>query len=313
MIINTGNRTDIPAFYSEWFYNRIREGYVLVRNPYYFNQVTHYQLKPELVDCLVFCTKNPRPMLARKKEIENFNQFWFVTITPYGEDIEPNVADKNAIMDSFSCLSEASGAEALGWRYDPIFISDKYTLDFHLHKFEDMANRLKGYTKQCVISFVDFYKKTRRNFPGIQPVTTKEKEIIGKCFSKIAKKNNMILRTCNEGQTLEKYGIDCSGCLTRSVIEGAIGYSLKIPKNRFASREGCDCLLGNDIGVYNSCPHGCLYCYANEDIRMVDNNFKKHDPKSPLLIGNIVAEDVIKSAKQVSYIDRQISFLNNLS
>ncbi|WKY44350.1 DUF1848 domain-containing protein [Eubacteriaceae bacterium ES2] len=309
MILNTGNRTDIPAFYSEWFYNRIEEGCVLVRNPYYFNQVTLYLLNPELVDCLVFCTKNPQPMLERIQEIKIFNQFWFVTITPYGIDIEPNVPNAALVMKDFTQLSEKIGVKALGWRYDPIFISEKYTLDFHLEKFAEMASYLKGYTEQCVISFVDLYRKTCRNFPGIRSVTTEEKEIIGKSFSIIAKKNNMILRTCNEGRALEKYEIDSSGCLTRPVIERAIGHNLKIPKNRFETREGCNCLLGNDIGVYNSCRHGCLYCYANEDMSQVERNFKKHDPNSRLLIGNIMPVDKIKLAKQVSYIDRQISFL----
>ena len=307
MILNTGNRTDIPAFYSAWFYNRIRAGDVMVRNPYYPQQVIRYRLSPEVVDCLAFCTKNPAPMLDRLAEISIFKQFWFVTITPYGRDIEPYVPDKVQVIESFKRLSEAVGIRAVGWRYDPIFISEQYPMEFHLESFEQMAASLSGYTDQAVISFIDLYKKTRRNFNGVQAVTAAERIQIGQTFAAIAGKNKMTLRTCCEGTELEPYGVDCSGCMTKAVLERAIGVSLKVPKNRHNSRTGCDCLLGSDIGVYNNCGHGCRYCYANHDDQTVKYNMKNHDPSSPFLIGNAMSEDVIKEAKQVSYLDRQLS------
>lgn len=309
MILNTGNRTDIPAFYSEWFYNRIRAGFVLVRNPYYPQQVIQYRLTPEVVDCLAFCTKNPAPMLNRWSEISDFKQFWFVTITPYGRDTEPHVPDKAQVIEAFKRLSEAVGIEAVGWRYDPIFISEKYSLDFHRDSFERMASSLKSYTDHCVISFIDLYQKTRRNFRGVRAVTTVERAAIGQDFATIASQNGMILRTCCEGADLAPYGVDCSGCMTQTVLERAIGINLKVPKNRYTSREGCDCLLGSDIGVYNSCGHGCRYCYANHDDQTVKHNMANHDPQSPFLIGNAMAGDMIKAAKQVSYVDGQLSFL----
>ncbi|WP_303869044.1 DUF1848 domain-containing protein [Acetobacterium wieringae] len=308
MILNTGNRTDIPAFYSEWFYNRIRAGFVLVRNPYYPQQVIRYQLTPELVDCLAFCTKNPAPMLDRLLEISAFKQFWFVTITPYGRDIEPHVPDKAAIIEAFKRLSNAVGTQAVGWRYDPIFISKKYSLDYHLYCFERMASNLKGYTDHCVISFIDLYQKTRRNFKDVQAVKSSDRAAIGQAFAVIARQNGMTLRTCMEGFDLGKFGVDCSGCMTQPVIERAIGINLKMPKNHQTSREGCDCLLGSDIGVYNSCGHGCRYCYANHDMETVRHNMANHDPCSSFLIGNAVDGDSIKDAKQVSYLDGQLSF-----
>jgi hypothetical protein len=309
MILNTGNRTDIPAYYSEWFYNRIRAGFVLVRNPYYLQQVIRYRLSPELVDCLAFCTKNPAPMLDRLSEISAFRQFWFVTITPYGRDIEPHVPDKTIVMEAFKRLSDAVGIKAVGWRYDPIFISEKYSVDFHLESFEKLAKNLRGYTDHCVISFIDLYKKTRRNFPGVQAVTLAERAQIGQAFAAIARQNAMVLRTCFEGTDLQKYGVDCSGCMTQGVLERAIGSSLKVPKNRHTSREGCDCLLGSDIGVYNSCGHGCRYCYANHDMQTVRHNMTNHDPDSPFLIGHAMAGDIIKEARQASYLDGQLTFL----
>ena len=306
MIINTGNRTDIPAYFSDWFYNRIREGYVLARNPYYPQQVTRLTLSPEVVDCLCFCTKNPEPMLARLHELDGYGQFWFVTITPYGKDIEPGVPDKKLVMASFQQLSRKVGKHAIGWRYDPIFLSEKYSLEFHLRAFEEMARELCGYTEQCVISFIDLYEKTKKNFPGVRAVNRADQEWIAQTFVEIGAKFGMQIYTCLEGTHLARFGVDTSGCMTQKIIEKAIGENLEIPKNLSAVREGCNCLLGNDIGMYNTCSQGCLYCYANYDMDTVRQNCKLHDPKSPLLIGHLRDEDVVKEARQKSYIDGQL-------
>ncbi|MDR3597106.1 DUF1848 domain-containing protein [Clostridium sp.] len=306
MIINTGCRTDIPAYFSEWFYNRIKDGYVYTRNPYYKNQVMKYKLTPDVVDCLSFCTKNPAPMLSRIHEIDAFRQFWFVTITPYGKEIEPNVPDKEKVIEAFKKLSDIIGVEKIGWRYDAIFITDKYTLESHIDVFEKMAAKLGGYTHDCVIGFIDLYEKTKRNFPRIKAVTKEEQCIIAKEFVRIGKKYDIQIKTCVEGQELSKYGVDCSGCMTKPVIEKAIGVSLKLHKKK-STRGGCNCLLGNDIGVYNTCGHACIYCYANYDRKTVIDNMKLHNPKSPFLIGGNMNGDVVKEAKQESFIDNQIT------
>ena len=199
MIINTGNRTDIPAYFSDWFYNRIKEGYVYARNPYYPSQVTKYKLTPDVVDCLCFCTKNPEPMIERLDELKGFGQFWFVTITPYDKDIEQNVPNKEKVMESLKKLSSVIGPEKVIWRYDPIFISEKYSLKIHLENFEKMASNLSGYTEECIISFVDLYEKTKRNFPGVREVSKEEREIIAKEFVCIGTKYNINKKTCAEG------------------------------------------------------------------------------------------------------------------
>lgn len=306
MIINTGCRTDIPAYFSEWFFNRIKEGYVYVRNPYYKNQVMKYKLTPDVVDCLSFCTKNPAPMLPRIHEIDGFRQFWFVTITPYGKEIEPNVPDKEKVMKDFKKLSDIIGVEKIGWRYDPIFITDRYTLKSHIDNFENMAATLSGYTHDCVISFIDLYEKTKRNFPGVKVVTSEEGNTIAREFVRIGKKYDIQIKTCVEGQELSKHGVDCSGCMTKPVIEKAIGVSLKLHQKK-STRGGCNCLLGNDIGVYNTCGHACVYCYANYDRKTVIDNMKQHNPKSPFLIGGNINGDIVKEAKQESFIDNQIT------
>ena len=310
MIINTGCRTDIPAFYAKWLMNRIREGYVLVRNPYNPNQVTKYNLSPEVVDCLAFCTKNPEPMLTYLDELDKYKQYWFVTITPYGKEIEPNVPDKKKIMESFKKLSNHIGVDAIGWRYDPIFIGNGFDVSKHIECFEKMAKELKGYTHNCTISFLDLYEKVKRNAPNINPPTKQEQIEIAKAFSKIGKENNMVIHACCEKTYLSQYGLQCNGCMSQEIVEKAINNTLQPPKRKNLRQE-CNWLMGNDIGAYNTCGHLCKYCYANANKQFVIENMKKHDDNSPFLIGRSEPGDKITEAKQKSWRieNEQISFI----
>ena len=301
MILNTGLRTDIPGFFSEWFYNRIDDGFVYVRNPYAKNQIYSYRLDPELIDCIIFCTKNPKPMFENLEKIDKFNQYWHITITPYEKEIEPNVPPMNDVLESFKYLSKKLGKENVTLRYDPIFINEKYTLEKHIESFEYIINSLSGYTTEAIISFIDLYEKTKRNFPKAREVTKDERLKIGKEFARIGNENNIRIKTCVEGTELDKFGIDSSGCMTKEVIERAINKNLNIPKQKARNGE-CYCLLNNDIGEYNTCDHGCLYCYANSNKRLVKRNLKLHDPKSPILIGEIKEDDIIKEMNQKSLI-----------
>lgn len=296
MIINTGMRTDIPAFYSEWFINRIRAGYVLVRNPYRQDWITCYELNPDVVDCIAFCTKNPAPMLKYMEEVKSFNQYWFVTITPYGKDAEPNVPPKEKVMNDFISLSEIVGINCIGWRYDPIFIDNTYTVERHISAFEDMCKKLSGYTRVCVISFIDLYEKVIRNFPQIRTVSQNERITIGKAFSEIGQRYGITIKACAEGNDLAPYGVDCSGCMTQETFEAAIGCSLDIPKKK-SQRAECSCVLGTDIGAYDTCAHLCRYCYANTSRDKVIRNMRLHDPSSPFLIGNLHDGEVIHHAE----------------
>ena len=302
MIINTGCRTDIPAFYSRWLMNRIREGYVLVRNPYYPSQVTRYNLSPDVVDCLAFCTKNPEPMFKYLDELKNkYRQYWFVTITPYGKDIEPGVPDKKDLIENFKKLSKYIGVNSIGWRYDPIFIGNGFDVKKHIECFEKMAELLNGYTHNCTISFLDLYEKVKRNAPNIKPPTGDEQIQIAKEFSKIGKENNMIIHSCCEKTYLSKYGLKCNGCMSQEIIEKSINCELNPPKRKNL-RAQCNCLMGNDIGAYNTCGHLCKYCYANANKNLVINNMKKHNENSPFLIGGSEDGDKITKANQKSWI-----------
>ena len=311
MIINTGMRTDIPAFYSEWLLNRIREGYVLVRNPYNPLQVTKYSLSPEVVDLISFCTKNPAPMLPHMDILKPYGQYWFVTITPYGRDIEPNVPEKQKVMEDFKMLSDTVGVDSVGWRYDPIFVDGEHSVEWHIGEFEQMAENLAGYTRTCVISFIDIYKKVERNFPEAREVYNSDRLTLGKAFIDIAKKYDITIRPCAEGNDLEPYGADCSGCMTVKTFETALHAKLDVPKRSKNQRNGeCACLLGTDIGAYDTCGHLCRYCYANTNPELVKENMKIHDPKSPFLLGHSTPEDIIHVAKQQSWINQQISMFD---
>ena len=303
MIINTGTRTDIPAFFHKWFLNRIEEGFVCSRNPYN-DDIYRYPLDSRVIDCLCFCTKNPKPLLKDIDSLDEYNQFWFVTITPYGRDMEVNVPSFKHVIRSFKRLSDHLGTNRVSWRYDPIFITEKYSIDFHIDKFEQMASQLHEYTRDCTISFIDLYQKVLKNFPEAREVTRKERLAIGENFAKAAGRYGIQMKTCVEGTLLDRFGFDSSGCMTQNVIERAIGKNLKIPKGKYRIRE-CNCIFGRDIGAYNTCLHGCRYCYANSNMKLVKKNQKLHNPDSPLLIGEVKEGDVVKEVSEPSYIDAQ--------
>lgn len=300
MIISTGMRTDIPAFYSEWFINRLKAGYVYVRNPYYQKQVTKYLLNPKVVDCINFCTKNPEPILKYLDYLSKYNTLWYVTITPYGKDIEPNVPDKDKVIKSFQKLSKKLNNSFVGFRYDPIFLNKEFTIERHIKEFKYILEQLKGYTTTCVISFINLYDKVKRNAPDLRRPTKDEQIKLAKAFSKIASENNIEIYTCCEGDFLKEYGLNTTGCTSIDIISQSINYKIKPPKQQNV-RTDCTCIMGNDIGAYNSCPHFCKYCYANANKILVAQNIKKHSKTSPLLIGNIEDDDKITIAKQQSY------------
>lgn len=305
MIINTGQRTDIPAFYAPWLAERLKAGSVCVRNPYNPVQVSRYRLDPSVVDVIGFCTKNPAPMFPYMNLLKDYGQFWFVTITPYGRDIEPNVPDKHRLLDDFKRLSDAVGIQSIGWRYDPIFISERYSAAYHLRAFETMASALDGYTETVVISFIDLYPKVRRNFPKAREVTQEQRLMLGKVMIDIAAAHGMTVKPCAEGDELAPYGADCSGCMQIRDYEKAIGKPLHAPKRKGARKE-CACYLACDIGAYNTCRHLCRYCYANAEATRVLENSRLHDPESPFLIGGYRDGDVVHDVPQESWVERQM-------
>ena len=309
MILHTGLRTDIPAFYTPWFVNRLKEGFVLVRSPYAPSRVTRYRLSPDVVDVMGFCTKNPAPMLAHMDLLRPYGQHWYVTITPYGTDVEPNVPPVEQVMQDFRRLSDRVGVNSIGWRYDPILISETYPAERHIADFERMARTLCGSTEVCVISFIDLYEKVKRNFPEAREVGRADRIRLGSAFAQIGKKYGMTIKSCAEGDELAPYGVDPSGCMTLAVYEKAIGAKLHAPRTK-PSRPECLCHLSADIGAYNTCGHLCRYCYANHDAETVRRSLRVHDPRSPFLLGGFHPGDEVRHAKQESWLERQISMFD---
>lgn len=214
---------------------------------------------------------------------------------------------KEKVMDDFKRLSNLVGVDSVAWRYDPIFVDSVYSIESHLEVFEKMAATLSGYTKTCIISFIDIYKKVERNFPKAREVSPKDRILLGKEMIRIAKQYGMVLKTCAEGDELAPYGADCTGCMTVRTFETALHANLDVPKKKNNQRNGqCACLLGVDIGAYDTCGHLCKYCYANTDAVLVKENMRAHDPASPFLLGSSMPEDVIHEAQQKSWIDGQM-------
>lgn len=291
MILNVSGRTDIVAFYTEWFINRYKEGYVDVRNP--FNPSLVSRIKFENVDLIMFCTKNPLPIIKYLKDIDKPILF-HITLTPYKNDIEPYVPDKAKIIEGIKEISNIIGIDNVCVRYDPIFISDKYTVEYHIKAFSKLCSLLNGYVKKVIVSFIDNYKNVRSNKQYINdlPFTEEIYKKIGENFSKIAKENNMTVQTCFEDRNLTEYGFIKGECIS---AELAFKLTDKIYKPWKARKERkCNCVEMVDIGAYNTCNHLCKYCYANYDEKKVKNNIKQHDKKSSLLIGELKSNDIIK-------------------
>ena len=305
IIINTGMRTDIPAFYAPWLRNRIREGYVLVRSPYRPDLVTRYRLDPRAVDVMMFCSKDPAPLLPHLDALSPFRTYWHVTITPYGKDVEPYVPPVPAVLETFRQLSRAVGTKAVAWRYDPIFLTERYDRAFHIRAFSRMAEALAGYTHSCVISFIDLYEKVQRNYPEARTVSMEDQKNLVSSFVEIGREYGLTVKPCGESASLSALGADCSGCMTVEIFEQALGQNLAPPPNP-NNRKECACYLTADIGAYNTCGHLCRYCYANADKEIVLQNMKRHDPKSPFLTGASLPGDIIHQAKQRSWIDPQL-------
>ena len=291
MILNVSGRTDIVAFYTPWFMNRIHEGFFDVRNP--FNPKLISRIYEQDVDAYLFCTKNPRPILPYLKEIHKPILF-HVTLTSYKRDIEENVKDKTEVIQDILELSNLLGKDNVVVRYDPIFLSEKYTVSYHIKAFQKICELLEGKISKIIISFLDEYKNVQKNKSVLQyrDFTEEDYQLIGREFSRIAHEHHIQVHTCFEDRNLEEYGLDVGECLSHELAYIMTGK--KYPTWKARKEKKCNCVQMVDIGTYNTCNHKCRYCYANYDEKQVLKNMGKHNPKSSLLIGKIEKDDIIK-------------------
>ena len=308
MILSVSRRTDIPAFYPRWFMNRVREGYAYVRNPFNANQISRIPLGEDVVDCIVFWSKNPEPIMECLPEISEkyHGAFYFqYTINAYDRDMEPGLPELQKRINTFKRLSDMYGPERVVWRYDPILLTKEYSLAWHQKWFKIIFDELKHDTDTCVISFIDMYDKTKKNTKpySIAAPTEEEMDVLAAAFSAVVKGSGVRIRTCAEGVDLNKYGIEPDSCIDQERIERIIGCPIKAKPDK--QRENCRCMECADIGSYNTCLHGCRYCYANYNMNQVQQAVAEHDDDSPLLTGTVTVSSVVKDYSKAKTLKTQ--------
>ena len=292
MILSVSRRTDIPAFFSKWFMNRIKAGYCTVVNPFNKNQVSYISLKPEDVDVIVFWTKNPKAMLPELKELsERGYRFYFqYTVTGYDSWLEPNLPTWQKSCETFR---EISMNCPVVWRYDPIIISNQTGIDYHRENFQKIADELKNYTERCVISLVDDYRKASANFKQLEnkgvfihQVSEIDSSIglLLKDMVNISHEANLEIFSCAETFDLTPYNIHPGSCIDGDYIKKHFDISTKEKKDN-TQRKECMCLKSKDIGQYDTCRHGCAYCYAGT-LKSGEKAKPNHYVDSPSLLGN---------------------------
>lgn len=309
MILSVSRRTDIPNYYAEWFINRIREGFLYVKNPMNAHQISKIRITPDVIDCIVFWTKNPVGIMKYLDELKSCPFYFQFTLTGYGTDIERNIPDKKKVMiPRFQELAGQVGKERVIWRYDPILFTERYTEEYHIRAFRQIAEKLNGYTEKCVISFVDTYRKNKIFLSKAADNDKSDAELteFAEKLRKIAEENGMQTASCSEKIDLSGCGIRHNCCIDRELIERLIGCSLKVKKDKNQRLE-CGCVESVEVGMYNTCANGCAYCYATYDMHSVEANCKKYDPASPLLCGKVMDGDKISERKIKSLRDGQIT------
>lgn len=305
MIISASRRTDIPAFFGDWFIKRIEEGFFYNINPFNPRQVKGFSLNPEDVDAFVFWTKNPQPFIKHLDYLDqrSYHYYFQYTLNDYPKIFEPHVPPVHERIETFVELSKRIGKGKVIWRYDPIVISSLTPVQYHLEKIAYISSRLKGQAQRVMISFLEFYSKVKNRLKkleaqyGIQftDLTANEhrQELLelARKIREIAQKNGLQVFSCAETVDLDKIGIERGSCIDGNFIKTLFGIHKRYRKDPNQRKE-CLCVESVDMGVYNTCQFQCSYCYANFSEKMVRQNLQKHFPDSPSLI-NKYSDDVI--------------------
>jgi hypothetical protein len=295
MIISASRRTDIPAFYSNWFMNRIRAGFVLVRNPFNALQLRHVSLAVADVDAIVFWTRNARKLIPHLPELDRrgYRYYFQYTITGYPSALEKSVPGLDQALRTFAELSEQVGPERVLWRYDPILLSSLSGIDEHRRRFATIAAALAGKTSRVTISVAEFYQKTRKNLGRVEGLTCtdlaqdpSQLQALVANLAGMAAQHGMDMHTCASGIDLTNAGATSGKCIDEHRLKTVFGVDYPLLKDK-GQRPACGCVQSVDIGEYNTCLHGCAYCYATYNCRVAADNRARHDPESPLLVGRL--------------------------
>lgn len=302
MILNTGARTDTVQYFTPWLLKRFEEGYVYTRNPLFPNKVTRYELSPDKIDAVLFCSKNYAPVLPRLHEItDKYRTYFHYTVTAYGKDVEPGVPSIDDSIKTLVELEKIVGKNRISWRYDPVLLTRDYTIGRHLDTFAYLAEKLAPHIDRCIFSFVEMYKKLEVNMPELIPMTSEDREKLARGLGQIAVKYGIWLQTCGSDGDYSRFGIHSSGCATLEILGRANGCEFREIKHK-GMREGCHCVESRDIGAYDTCLNGCKYCYANKSPQRARDNYRLHDPDSPLLLGHLQEDDVLTEGNQKTFL-----------
>jgi hypothetical protein len=289
MIISASRRTDLPAFYGQWFMNRIRAGYCEVPNPFNPFQVAQVSLRPEDVDVIAFWTRDPAPMLPHLRELDErgFRYYFLYTVMDNPRSIDPHCPSVTNSLNTFRALVDLVGPDRVIWRYDPVTFTPHTGPEFHEQAFLRIAGALKGYTHRCIISTMNLYRKTmiRLAQKGIQITLPEEKvfEHLMRSMAGEARNKGMEICGCATPLELGQYGIKHGKCVDDSYIKRVFGVDVTRRKDP-SQRKACGCVISKDIGMYDTCLFGCLYCYATSSVEKARENLRKHDPNSPRLV-----------------------------
>jgi hypothetical protein len=289
VIVSASYRTDIPAFYGEWFLNRLEAGYCRVVNPYGGPPV-RVSLLPEDVEGIVFWTKNVGPFLSRLPAVRARGIPFTVqyTINAYPRALELSVTDALRSVEHVKALHDEYGPRVPVWRYDTILFSSLTPPDFHLRSFERIARALEGFTDEVVVSFAQIYRKTKRNmdraaaesgFTWDDP-TGADKRALLAALAGCARSHGMQMSVCGQREFLTD-GVADARCIDPIRLGDVAGRP--IPASARGHRKECGCFQSRDIGEYDTCPHGCVYCYAVRRRALARERYRRHDPNGEFL------------------------------
>jgi len=307
MIISASRRTDIPAFYSKWLMNRIRAGYCLVPNPRNLKQVSRVSLHSSDVEAIIFWSKNPAPLLPHLGELDKlgFHYYFQFSLNDYPWALEPNIPSLDDRIATFKDLSRLVGPLRVVWRYDPIIISNRTPFEFHRERFAWIAEELKSVTHRVMVSIVDFYQKTDRRLSQLEKEEgfSFDRDTLSSAgitsllrnLADIARKNNMEIFTCAEEKDYSQTGVTPGMCIDNKLLMKISSSNLQYKKDP-SQRDSCLCMISKDIGINDTCMHGCPYCYATVNYSVAQRRYTEHDPDSPLLWGK--QEELPETAKE---------------
>ena len=291
MIISASRRTDIPAFYTPWFIHRVRAGWCRVPNPFNPGRVTEVSLKPEDVDILVFWTRYALPMMPHFKEMEErgYRFYFLYTLMANPREIDPGSPSLRSALTAFQRLADRIGPEKVIWRYDPIVLSSLTDADFHKRTFHYISGELEGYTPRCIMSAVNLYRKAKKRFMErgveLRPSDGEEFGNLMRFMAGEARDRGMEIFSCAQTPDLDLFGVKHGKCVDDEYIERVFGVEVSHRKDP-SQRKACRCVVSKDIGMYDTCLFGCLYCYATSRFEKAKENYRRHDPAAPSLIGS---------------------------